>query len=143
MTHDLILSTATAANIDAGSGAAEVEGTAVSLPPGDTPTAEPAVSRWSTKAPRSNTPHRKGATGRADISKADLVVKKLRLARGVTVPQIMEATGWQAHSVRGFLSAVVKKKLGLDLTSEAGKDGVRRYRVVEDSRNVGGTGEAG
>jgi hypothetical protein len=43
----------------------------------------------------------------------------------------MEATNWQAHSVRGFLSAVVRKKLGLKLVSETGKDGLRRYRIAE------------
>ena len=67
----------------------------------------------------------------AETTKSDVVLKKLRTARGVSVAQIMEATGWQAHSVRGFLSAVVKKKLGLNLTSEVGKDGQRKYRVVE------------
>ena len=68
---------------------------------------------------------------RVGSSKSDAVLKKLRLARGVTVAQIMEATGWQGHSVRGFLSAVVRKKLGLTLTSEIGKDGQRRYRVID------------
>jgi hypothetical protein len=43
---------------------------------------------------------------------------------------LMEVTGWQAHSVRGFLSADVKKKLGLALVNEIGKDGLRRYRVA-------------
>lgn len=62
-------------------------------------------------------------------TKADVVLKKLRMARGVTIENLMEATGWQAHSVRGFLSAVVRKKLGLALVSDIGKDGVRRYRV--------------
>ena len=82
-------------------------------------------------------PPRKGATG----AKAELVLKKLRLARGVTITQIMEATGWQAHSVRGFLSAVVRKKLRLNLVSEIGKDGQRRYRVIDSEG--GATGDLG
>jgi hypothetical protein len=141
MTHDLIPSVATAPDLDAGSGAAEAEEAAVSLPPGEVATAKPKASRRSTNAPGANTPRRKLATDskktpqprgatRGDTSKAELVLKKLRQARGASVPQIMEATGWQAHSVRGFLSAVIRKKLGLDLTSEAGKDGVRRYRIA-------------
>jgi hypothetical protein len=73
---------------------------------------------------------------RPDTSKTEIVLKRLRLVRGVTVGQIMEATGWQAHSVRGFLSAVVRKKLGLDLVSDIGKDGQRRYRIVDDSANT-------
>ena len=75
-------------------------------------------------------------TNRSKPSKAEIVLKKLRLTRGVTVAQIIEVTGWQAHSVRGFLSAVVKKKLGLHLVSDVGKDGQRRYRIVDDAREA-------
>ena len=67
-------------------------------------------------------------------TKAEQVLKKLRLAKGATIEMLMEATGWQAHSVRGFLSAVVKKKLGLNLVSEVGKDGVRRYRINDSTK---------
>lgn len=73
-----------------------------------------------------------GASGAGgEGSKTALLLKRLRLAKGASIAQLSEATGWQAHSVRGFLSAVVRKKLGLQLTSDIGKDGVRRYRIAD------------
>ena len=75
----------------------------------------------------------KSTTAKSEVvapSKTEQVLKKLRTAKGVTVAQIAEATGWQLHSVRGFLSGTVKKKLSLNLMSEVAKDGTRRYRVI-------------
>ena len=43
----------------------------------------------------------------------------------------MKATGWQPHSVRGFLSGTVGKKLGLTVISEKGEDGERSYSIPE------------
>ncbi|WP_414464663.1 DUF3489 domain-containing protein [Hyphomicrobium sp. B1] len=44
--------------------------------------------------------------------------------------EMMQATDWQQHSVRGFLAGTVKRKLGLDLTSSKTDGEVRRYRIV-------------
>lgn len=48
---------------------------------------------------------------------------------GASLAELRSITGWQPHSVRGFLAGTVKKKLGLTLTSEKTGDGERRYRV--------------
>jgi hypothetical protein len=63
-------------------------------------------------------------------TKQQVVIAMLRRKRGVTIDDIAEKTGWQSHSVRGFCSGLVKKKLGLPLVSELGNDGVRRYRIA-------------
>lgn len=91
-----------------------------------------AVESRSRRKPERSAPTESKATA----TKSAAVLKLLRSTKGTTVDAIMAATGWQAHSVRGFLSAVVKKKLGLALTSEAGRDGARRYRVVETKKAV-------
>ena len=49
---------------------------------------------------------------------------------GASLDQLRKATGWQAHSVRGFLSGTLKKKMGLRVASSKVKDGQRTYRIV-------------
>lgn len=88
------------------------------------------ISGNPTSSGEANTNHPLTANRPAAI-KADIVVSKLRAAKGATIEALMAATGWQAHSVRGFLSGTVRKKLGLPLESEVGKDGQRRYRLAK------------
>ena len=77
------------------------------------------------KAPKGATK----ATGARDGSKASKVLDLLKRPDGATAKELMRATGWQPHSIRGFLSGTVSKKMGLAVTSTKGEDGERTYSV--------------
>ena len=79
--------------------------------------------------PVEEVPAQQEAKSESGGSKKDLVVSMLDAAEGVTLAQIMAATGWQKHSVRGFLSGAVGKKMGLTVVSSKPKDGERVYRI--------------
>jgi hypothetical protein len=58
------------------------------------------------------------------------VIEMLCSPSGATIDAMMQMTGWQQHSIRGFLAAVIRKKLSLDLRSEIA-DGGRVYRILD------------
>lgn len=79
------------------------------------------------------------APGGRSHSKQALVIEMLKRPEGVTIAQVCEATGWQAHTVRGTFAGALKKKLGLNIVSEkiegpAGTPGAgqRLYRIAEE-----------
>ncbi len=70
----------------------------------------------------------KVAQGR-ESSKTATVLALLRRKDGATTAELLKATGWQPHSLRGFLSGAVKKKMGLDVASTKREDGERSYSI--------------
>jgi hypothetical protein len=66
---------------------------------------------------------------RDDTKQAQLIAM-LRRNEGATIAQIVAATGWQPHTVRGAFAGALKKKLGLTVTSEKVEGGERVYRIA-------------
>ena len=63
-------------------------------------------------------------------TKSAALVALLKRKQGVSIAEMMLATGWQAHSVRGFMAGTLKTKLGHTATSTKTKAGERRYHVA-------------
>ena len=82
-----------------------------------TPPAEPSEPQAPAPAPLAKT------------SRQDTLLALLRRPEGATIADMTEATGWQAHSVRGALSGIIGKKLGLKVVSEKETDRGRVYRL--------------
>jgi len=87
------------------------------------------------KSARKAKPARKTPKGRTKPkaarggSKTAKILDLLKRPGGATSKELMKATGWLPHSVRGFLSGTVGKKMGLTVTSAKGEDGERTYSV--------------
>ena len=63
------------------------------------------------------------------VSKQELVLALLRRQEGASISEICQATSWQPHSVRGFMSGALKKRLKIEVVSEKNEAGERRYYV--------------
>jgi len=71
----------------------------------------------------------KKAAGVREGTKTAKVLDLLKRPGGATGKELMKATGWQSHSIRGFLSGTVGKKMKLTIASTKGEDGERNYFI--------------
>jgi len=94
--------------------------------PGGEPGAQGAPKK--ARSRKAATQDQKVAPARQGSKKAQ-VIELLRRPEGATLAAIMEATGWQAHSVRGFISGSLSKKMGLKVESFKRPEGERAYRI--------------
>ena len=93
----------------------------------DTTTGTPARARRAKASSAAST----AATAPPAPSKSDTVIKLLLRAKGATPMELIAATGWQAHSLRAFLSGLRKK--GRSIVRDARKTGEFAYRIVATS----------
>lgn len=99
------------------------------LTPAPAPQAAP-VAPKKAKATKDATTKDEAPTAREGSKKA-IVLGLLKRPDGATLKDIMAATGWQAHSVRGFISGSLTKKMGLNVESLKRQDGERCYKVAQ------------
>jgi hypothetical protein len=89
------------------------------------------------KAPKRQTRSKSAVRSHSHVKPAAARTKQqvcldlLNRAEGATVDELQAATGWQQHSVRGFLAGAIKKKLSLTLLSEKPDAGPRRNRISD------------
>jgi Protein of unknown function (DUF3489) len=91
-------------------------------------------TKTTTKAPRIRkgvaTTRTKPTQNAEGETKRDLVIRLLRRQDGASLPELAKATNWMPHSVRGFLTATVRKKLALPLVSTKAEGAERRYHIA-------------
>ena len=87
-----------------------------------------AEATWANDGAKDATKESKPRT--RESSKQAEVIRMLQRPEGATIAQICDATGWQAHTVRGTFAGALKKKLGLTITSDKVQGAQRVYRVA-------------
>ena len=80
------------------------------------------------KSKRTAKPKRKATAPRAESKSAEILAL-IRRPKGATLAELVKATGWQNHSIRGFLSGAVGKKMRLTVVSQKREDGERVYSI--------------
>jgi hypothetical protein len=91
----------------------------------------PATKAGKSKPARANKGGPARSHGQHRKTKTAALMALLTRKEGASLEELQSASGWQPHSVRGFLAGTVKKMPGVSLSSEKPEDGARRYRVQQ------------
>jgi hypothetical protein len=106
---------------------------AIGIEPEDANTAPVGAAEAPTEGPAPETPAEPDAAPKArtprEGTKQATLIAMLRAPDGATIEEIMAATGWQSHTVRGAMAGALKKKLGLEVTSERVEGRGRVYKL--------------
>ncbi|WP_299363379.1 DUF3489 domain-containing protein [uncultured Paracoccus sp.] len=106
---------------------------AIGIEPVDANPAPAGATEATTGKPAPDTPTDSEAPPKArtprEGTKQATLIAMLRAPDGATIEEIMAATGWQSHTVRGAMAGAIKKKLGLEVTSEKIEDRGRVYKL--------------
>jgi hypothetical protein len=106
---------------------------AIGIEPEDTNTAPGGADHAPSDVPATDTPTAPEAAPKArtprEGTKQATLIAMLRAPDGATIEEIMAATGWQSHTVRGSMAGALKKKLGLEVTSEKVENRGRVYKL--------------
>lgn len=106
---------------------------AIGIEPEDANTAPVGATDAPTEEPATDTPSEPAAAPKArtprEGTKQATLIAMLRAPDGATIEEIMAATGWLGHTVRGAMAGALKKKLGLEVTSEKIEGRGRAYAI--------------
>ena len=89
-------------------------------------TGTPKMAKKASKSPKQT----------AATTKSQQIMDLLKRANGASITELVKATGWQEHSVRGFMSGTLKKKLALEIVSTRDDGKGRRYQIMSQGRAV-------
>ena len=67
------------------------------------------------------------------ITKQSILIDMLQIGSGASIEELTKATGWQPHTVRGAISNVLRKKLGLNVVNEQSFSGKQVYRIYDEA----------
>jgi hypothetical protein len=111
-------------------GAPKGQKAAKAIPPAAKPASKQATTKAKPASKKASKPAAEAAVPR-EFSKKSIVLDLLRRKDGATMAEIAKATDWQRHSIRGFISGNLTKKMGLVVESVKNAQGERVYKVTK------------